>query len=55
MKNNEGMKVIDHRQWIGERVKITGQFLVNGNYVDMRKFELTQYTSADPKYYSLVK
>ncbi len=55
MKNNEGMKVIDHKKLVGKRVKISGQFLLNGNYIDIREYDLAQYTSADSEYYSLVK
>ena len=55
MKNNEGMKVIDRKKLVDRRVKIAGQFLLNGNYIDIREYDLAQYTSADSEYYSPVK
>lgn len=55
MKNIEGMKVIDHKDLVGRRIKISGQFLLNGNYIDIREYDLAQYTSADSKSYSLVR
>lgn len=47
IKNDEGMKVIDHSNLIGTRVKITGWFFFKSDYIDLEKLELTSLTQSD--------
>jgi len=55
MKNDKGMKVIDHNELIGARAKITGWFFFNSNYIDLEELELTSFAQSDTKVFSLNK
>lgn len=55
IKNDEGMKVIDHRNLIGTRVKITGWFFFKSDYIDLEKLELTSLAQSDSEVFSMNK
>jgi len=55
MKNDKGMKVIDHNELIGTRAKVTGWFFFNSNYIDLEELELTSFAQSTFEVFSLNK
>jgi mycothiol system anti-sigma-R factor len=47
MKNDKGIEIIDHSSLIGTRVKITGWFHLNSNYVDIEEFMPIDYANSN--------
>ena len=43
MKNDKGIKIINHKELIGSRVRLTGWFYFNSNYIDLDRFEPITY------------
>ena len=53
MKNDKGMKVIDHASLIGTKAEITGWFYFNSNYIDIDEFAPVSLAQSDSELLSL--
>jgi len=43
MKNDKGADIIDHKNFLGTRVRLTGWFYFDYNYIDIDRFEPVVY------------
>lgn len=55
IKNDKGMEIIDHNFLIGTRIKITGWFHLNSNYIDIEGFEPINYANSNSRTVALNK
>ena len=55
MKNDSGIKLIDHKELIGSRIRLTGGFYFNSNYIDLDRFEPITHAKMNPDNLALKK
>ena len=55
MKNDKGADIIDHKELVGTRVRLTGWFYFSYNYIDLDRFEPVVYARSNSNSLALNK